>query len=103
MEVALMDELTAKDARSTTACNLTGLDCATADRRQVKSLLPMKCVPEKESWRLGLLDALLHERGVLEKDGSQALTRFSISRKSREEMVHFFLSRAGELNVDFSR
>ena len=29
----------------------------------------------------------------------QALTRFSISRKSREEMV----SRAGELNVDFSR
>ena len=82
MEVALMDELTAKDARSTTACNLTGLDCATADRRQVKSLLPMKCVPEKESWRLGLLDALLHERGVLEKDGSQALTRFSISRKS---------------------
>ena len=85
MEVALMDELT---ARSTTACNLayvdslTGLNCATADRRQVKSLLPVKCVPEKESWRLGLLDALLHERGVLEKDGSQALTRFSISRKS---------------------
>ena len=86
VEVALMDELT---ARSTTACNLayvdslTGLNCATADRRQVKSLLPVKCVPEKESWRLGLLDALLHERGVLEKDGSQALTRFSISRKSK--------------------
>ena len=38
----------------------------------MKSLLPVKCVPEKESWRLGLLDALLHERGVLEKDGSQA-------------------------------
>ena len=34
---------------------------------------------------------------------SQALTRFSISRKSQEEMVHFFLSRAGELNVLFSR
>ena len=33
----------------------------------------------------------------------QALTRFSISRKSREEMVHFFLSRAGELNFHFSR
>ena len=86
--MALMAELTAKDARSTTACNLayvdslTGLNCGTADRRQVKSLLPVKCVPEKESWRLGLLDALLHERGVLEKDGSQALTRFSISRKS---------------------
>ena len=34
---------------------------------------------------------------------TQALTRFSISRKSREEMVHFFLSRAGELNFHFSR
>ena len=34
----------------------------------MKSLLPVKCVPEKESWRLGLLDALLHERGVLEKE-----------------------------------
>ena len=33
----------------------------------------------------------------------QALTRFSISRKSWEEMVHFFLSRAGELNFHFSR
>ena len=33
----------------------------------------------------------------------QALTRFSISRKSREEMVHFFLSRSGELNFLFSR
>ena len=36
-------------------------------------------------------------------DWKQALTRFSISRKSREEMVHFFLSRAGELNFHFSR
>ena len=33
----------------------------------------------------------------------QALTKFSISRKSREEMVHFFLSRAEELNFHFSR
>ena len=32
---------------------------------------------------------------------TQALTRFSISRKSRKEMVHFFLSRAGELNFHF--
>ena len=88
MEVALMDELTAKDARSTTACNLayvdslTGLNCATADRRQVKSLLPVKCVPEKESWRLGLLDALLHERGVLEKDGSDTKRVISLISSS---------------------
>ena len=32
-------------------------------------------------------------------EAGQALTRFSILRKSREEMVHFFLSQAGELNV----
>ena len=37
------------------------------------------------------------------RDNDQALTRFSISRKSREEMVHFFLSRAGALNFHFSR
>ena len=58
VEVALMAELVAKDARTTTACmayltSLTGLDC----------------VPDKESWRLGLLDILLQERGVLEKEG----------------------------------
>ena len=33
---------------------------------------------------------------------SQSLTRVSISRKSREEMTHIFLSRAGELNFHFS-
>ena len=76
MEVALMAEMVAKDARTTTACNLayltslTGLDCTTADKRQLKALLPVKTVPEKESWRLGLLDILLYERGVLEKEGS---------------------------------
>ena len=32
----------------------------------------------------------------------QALTRVSISRKSREEMTHIFLSRAGELCFHFS-
>ena len=75
MEVALMAELVAKDARTTTACNLayltslTGLDCMAVDKWQVKSLLPVECVPDKESWRLGLLDVLLQERGVLEKEG----------------------------------
>ena len=49
---------------------LTGLDCTTADKRQVKALLPVKSVPEKEGWRLGLLDILLLERRVLEKEGS---------------------------------
>ena len=43
------------------------------------------------------------ETGDREDMKRQALTRFSISRKSREEMVNFFLSRAGELNVHFSR
>ena len=32
----------------------------------------------------------------------QSLTRVSISRKSREEMTHIFLSRAGELYFHFS-
>ena len=32
----------------------------------------------------------------------QSLTRVSISRKSREEMTHVFLSRAGELYFHFS-
>ena len=76
VEVSLMAEMVAKDARTTTACNLahlrslTGLDCTTADKRQVKALLPVKSVPEKEGWRLGLLDILLLERRVLEKEGS---------------------------------
>ena len=75
-EVALMAEIVAKDARTTTACNLkyltslTGLDCTEASKRQVKELLPVESVPDKEGWRLGLLDLLLTERGVLEKEGA---------------------------------
>ena len=70
-----MAELVAKDARSTTAGNLAyltsliGLDCMSVDKLQVKSLLPVESVPDNESWRLGLLDILLQERGVLEKEG----------------------------------
>ena len=70
-----MSEIVAKDARTTTACNLayltslTGLVCTEADKRQVKELLPVESVPEEERWRLGLLDILLYERGVLEKEG----------------------------------
>ena len=54
-----MAELVAKDARTTTACNMAYLT----------SLTGLDCVPDKESWRLGLLDILLQERGVLEKEG----------------------------------
>ena len=63
-----------KDARSTTAGNLsfvsatTGLNCATADKLSIKAALPIEGVPEGEMWRLGLLDSLLSERTSLEKD-----------------------------------
>ena len=75
MEVSLMAELVSRDARTTTAGNLaylaslTNLDCATASKLEVKSLLPVERVPEKESWRLGLLDSLLKERSCIEKEG----------------------------------
>ena len=38
----------------------------------MKAALPVKEVPEKEQWRLGLLDTLLRERAVLEKEGQDA-------------------------------
>ena len=65
----------AKDARSTTAGNLafvsatSGVDCSTADKSVLKAALPVEVVPESERWRLGLLDSLLSERTLLEKDG----------------------------------
>ena len=76
-EVAMMAELTRKDARTTTSANLryisdlTSLDCATGDWRKVRAALPVKKVPDKEVWRLGLLDSLLKERGKLEKEGKE--------------------------------
>ena len=74
VEVSLMAEMVAKDARTTSAGNLaflaklTGLDCMVADKMQVKSMLPVEAVPENERWRLGLLDALLLERSSIEKE-----------------------------------
>ena len=74
VEVSLMAEMVAKDARTTSAGNLaflaklTGLDCMVADKMQVKSMLPVEVVPENERWRLGLLDALLLERSSIEKE-----------------------------------
>ena len=49
--------------------SLTKLDCATAGKLEVKSLLPVESVPENQSWRLGLLDTLLQERCSIEKEG----------------------------------
>ena len=51
---------------------LSKLDCATEHGRAVKKALPVAAVPEKESWRPGLLDALLRERGVREKGARDA-------------------------------
>ena len=71
-----MAEMVSKDARSTTSCNLaylrslTGLNCTTASKLEVKLLLPMESVPESECWRLGLLDTLLQDaRCSIEKEG----------------------------------
>ena len=75
MEVSVMAEIVSKDARTTTAGNLaylaslTNLDCATADKFEVKSLLPVEMVPENEKWRLGLLDTLLQERCCIDREG----------------------------------
>ena len=74
-EVFIMAEVTASDKRTVTAGNLayvsalTSLDCATGGWLDIKAALPIKEVPEKEKWRLGLLDSLLKERAELEKEG----------------------------------
>ena len=73
-EVSVIAEVMSKDARSTTAANLsyvsaiTGLNCSTADKMSIKAALPIEEVPESERWRLGLLDSLLSERDAREKD-----------------------------------
>ena len=74
-EVSIMAEVALKDARTITASNarmltgLTGIDCSMADKFSMRSLLPIKEVPESERWRLGLLDALLEMRTQQEKEG----------------------------------
>ena len=73
-EVAVWAEMVAKDARSVTAGNLrylndlTKLDCAVESSWIVKKVLPVECVPVKESWRTGLLDILLRQRAELEQE-----------------------------------
>ena len=73
-EVSLMAELARKDARTTTASNLryvsslTSMNCAKEDWVKLKAALPIKEVPEKELWQLGMLHSLLRERALLEKE-----------------------------------
>ena len=77
-EVAVMAQVASRDARTVTAGNirhlntLTKLDCATECRVVVKRALPVKEVPECETWRTGLLDILLRQRSELEKEGSDS-------------------------------
>ena len=77
-EVAVMAEVASKDARSVTAgnlcflSNLTKLDCAVESSWIVKRALPVVEVPDKESWRVGLLDILLRQQSELEKEGQDA-------------------------------
>ena len=65
----MMSVLAAGYAQTVTAQNLahlqsvTLLDPACDSARLIKQALPVKLVPEKEEWRLGLLDKLLELRG----------------------------------------
>ena len=77
-EVAVMAEVASRDARTVTAGNmkllnsLTKLDCAAESKLAVKRALPVKEVPECESWRTGLLDILMRQRSELEKGGNDS-------------------------------
>ena len=77
-EVTVLAELISKDARSTTAGNLahvsaiTGLNCSTAGKIEIKAALPITQVPDDQKWRLGLLDSLLRERSTLLSEGQDA-------------------------------
>ena len=73
-----MAEVSSRDARTVTAANIrylnciTKLNCVTESSLLVKRALPVTEVPEKESWRVGLLDILLRQRSELEKDGKDS-------------------------------
>ena len=77
-EVAIMAEIAARDQRTVTAGNLahvstlTRMDCAKEGWLDLKAALPVQEVPDKEKWRLGLLDSLLRERSELEKQGTDS-------------------------------
>ena len=75
-KVKLLTELATNDARTVLACNvafvsrLSGLNCKVESAVSVRCALPIKTVPERESWRLGLLDILLRRRADLERQQS---------------------------------
>ena len=77
-EVRMMAELAAGHAQTVTAGNLshlrhlTGLDPVYDSLQHLKQMLPRKEVPEKEEWRLGLLDQLLILRGQQQGEGGDA-------------------------------
>ena len=77
-EVSVMAKLAGEDRRTVTAGNLayvsalTRMDCAQAGWLDIKAALPVQEVPEKETWRLGLLDCLIRERASLESEGKNA-------------------------------
>ena len=65
-EVRFMVHVVSDDARSTTCKNLRLLRSLTGFRQaeayssaKIKSVLPIKVVPQSETWRLGLLTSLL--------------------------------------------
>ena len=68
-EVNFMANIVAKDPRSVTCKNLRLLQSKTALRQpytystfKIKSVLPVKTIPQSEKWRLGLLSSLLKLR-----------------------------------------
>ena len=79
-ETQLVAEVAAADARTVLAGNLSyvgslcKLDMSLASAREVREALPGVEVPEKESWRIGLLDILLRQRSELEKEGAETKT-----------------------------
>ena len=74
-EVQVMARISACDRRTVTASNLahlsalTGLDPECTGSLEFQESLPVLEVPDKEVWRVGLLDALLKERSDSERKG----------------------------------
>ena len=74
-EVRVMASLAAEWAQTVTARNLahlqdlTNLDPLWDSLQQLKQALPVKQVPEVESWRIGLLDKLMEMRSNQQKEG----------------------------------
>jgi hypothetical protein len=75
-EVQMMAAVAASCAQTVTACNLAYLKQLT-DRdpvgdsgQEIRLALPVREVPEKEEWRLGLLDQLLYLRTVQQREGA---------------------------------